>query len=282
MGNALSKTDKVTIIAGRDNLPVQILQVCMKKNIAVSVLLMDGCANPDDYQSYDVETHTVGVGDLVGMIKIMKAGGTTHMVFAGGVNRPTLSQFRLGFSGFLFFLKAGIDGLGDDGAVRILTAFMQSKGFTVLGAHDFIQSAFDKGALGQVKPSALDKKSIARAVDVLKIMSPADVGQSIICQNGTVLGIEAIEGTDGLMKRCGALIRPHKKGKNKAGAVLVKMQKVGQSKKVDMPTIGVQTIISAHEHGLSGVAFDHRGCLLVEKEEIIAKADKLGLFLVAV
>ena len=281
MAEVLTQSDKVTIIAGRDNLPLQILQSCLKQKFNVCVLLMDGCANADDYQPYKqsngVEMHPVPPFDLVQMISMMKSNGTTHVVFAGGVNRPTLSQFKLGFSGWMFFLKRGIDGLGDNGAVRILTDFIASRGFVVLGAHDFVQSVFDKGALGKIKPTASDKKSIARAVDVLNIMSPADVGQSIICQNGRVLGIEAIEGTDNLIKRCSEWVRD-----DKAGAVLVKMQKIGQSKQIDMPTIGIQTIISAHKYGLAGVAFDHRGCLLVEKEKIIAKADQLGLFLVAV
>ena len=281
MLDRLSQSDKVTIVAGRDNLPVQILRACLKQNVAVCLLLMDGCAQPDDYQSYDVETHSVPVGDLVQMIKIMKSNGTTHVVFAGGVHRPTLSQFRLGFSGWMFFLRRGIDGLGDDGAVRILTDFIASKGFTVLGANDFIQSVFDKGPLGKVKPSPSHQKSIARGLQVLQIMSPADVGQSIICQGGVVLGIEAVEGTDNLIKRCAGLVST-KGGKTGSGAVLVKMQKLGQSKKVDMPTIGIQTIITAHNSGLAGVAFDHGGCLLVEKKKIIAKADELGLFLVAV
>ena len=277
MVETLKPTDKITIIAGRDDLPLQILQACLQQKHNVCVLLMEGCADPVDYQSYDIEKHGVAPFDLVGMIKMMQANGTTHVVFAGGVNRPTLSQFKLGISGWLFFLRRGIDGLGDDGAVRILTDFIASHGFTVLGAHDFIPSVHDVGALGTIKPTAGDKKSIARALQVLEIMSPADVGQSIICQNGRVLGIEAIEGTDRLIERCSEWVRT-----DKAGAVLVKMQKLGQSKKVDMPTIGVQTIISAHANGLAGVAFDHRGCLLVEKEKIIAKADQLGLFLVAV
>ena len=112
---------------------------------------------------------------------------------------------------------------------------------------------------------------------MLKIISPADVGQSIICQNGLVLGVEGVEGTDRLIKRCAEFIRD-----DKCGAVLIKMQKEGQSKKVDMPTIGIQTIVSAHAAGLAGIAFDSSGCLLVERDNIINKADELGLFLVAV
>ena len=58
----------------------------------------------------------------------------------------------------MFFLRRGLDSRGDDGAVRILTDFLGTKGFNILGAHDFIESTYDKGVLGSVKPTQSDQK----------------------------------------------------------------------------------------------------------------------------
>ena len=90
-----------------------------------------------------------------------------------------------------------------------------------------------------------------------------------------VLGIEAAEGTDMLIKRSGVL---HRDG---IGGVLVKLPKIGQDERVDLPTIGTKTVELANSAGLSGIALQAGGALLVELTETISYADKAGLFLVA-
>ncbi|MEE3108325.1 MAG: UDP-2,3-diacylglucosamine diphosphatase LpxI, partial [Pseudomonadota bacterium] len=88
-----------------------------------------------------------------------------------------------------------------------------------------------------------------------------------------VLGIEAIEGTDQLMARCGALRRPG------PGPVLVKFCKIGQTRVADLPTIGPATIARAAAAGFAGIAVEAGGCLLVDRHGLVAAADRKRLFL---
>lgn len=266
---------KVAIIAGRGDLPLNIVQACHALNIPVCVLLLNGYANPADYA--DVETHTTTVGALGRTLKLLKNTNAQNVVMAGGIDRPSLSTLKPDLMGLWFFVRYAVDSMGDDGALQALSALFVRRGYRVVGANDFLPHAHAVGTLGKHAPTVHDKKSIARGVSVLKTLSPADVAQSIICQNGLVLGIEAIEGTDELINRTTPYVRT-----DKAGAVLVKMQKHGQSTTADMPTIGVATVENAHRAGLAGIAFDSTGTLLMDRDAMIKRADTLGLFLVAV
>ena len=103
-----------------------------------------------------------------------------------------------------------------------------------------------------------------------------DVGQAVVVQQGLVLGVEGIEGTDELIRRCGEYRR---KG---AGGVLVKLRKPQQDMRVDLPTFGPRTIERAHEAGLRGVALHTGNGLIVDEEEAVKLADRLGLFVIGI
>jgi hypothetical protein len=94
----------------------------------------------------------------------------------------------------------------------------------------------------------------------------------VVVQQGLVLGVEAIEGTDRLLARCGELARPG------TGGVLVKSKKPGQDARADLPTIGLRTVEGATDAGLRGIAVAAGGTLLVDRDRLIAAADAAGLF----
>jgi DUF1009 family protein len=102
------------------------------------------------------------------------------------------------------------------------------------------------------------------------------VGQACVVQDGCVLAVEAIEGTDAMLARAGTLKRPG------LGGVLIKMVKPGQERRADLPTIGPRTILGAKAAGLRGVAFEAGGTLITDQLGCIDEADRGGLFLVGV
>ena len=91
-------------------------------------------------------------------------------------------------------------------------------------------------------------------------------------QQGLVLGVEAIEGTDALLRRCVELRR------DGPGGVLVKLEKPGQERRVDRPTIGPQTVILAAESGLAGIAAEAGATIVLDRAEVMRRADTAGLF----
>jgi hypothetical protein len=107
-------------------------------------------------------------------------------------------------------------------------------------------------------------------------MGAADVGQATVIQDGLVLGVEALEGTDALLARCGPLRRAG------PGGVLVKLSKPGQERRADLPTIGVKTVEGAAAAGLRGIAVEAGGTLVVDLPAVVATADRAGLFIVGI
>ena len=143
-----------------------------------------------------------------------------------------------------------------------------------MGAHEILTEGLGpKGLLTRAHPDADALADIARAIPVLRALGAVDVGQGCVVQQGIVLAVEAIEGTDAMLARAATLARPG------PGGVLVKMVKPGQDRRADLPTIGPRTIEAAHAAGLRGVAFEAGGTLFTDRTACIQQADQTGLFL---
>jgi hypothetical protein len=152
------------------------------------------------------------------------------------------------------------------------------EGFRVLGAHEILNEALGpSGLLSRIGPDAHAMADIHRGIAVARALGSVDVGQSCVVRAGVVIAVEAVEGTDAMLSRCGALLDAMVMAK--PAGVLVKSLKPGQDRRADLPTIGPETIRHAADAGLSGVAYDAGGTILAERETCIARADERGLFL---
>jgi DUF1009 family protein len=107
-------------------------------------------------------------------------------------------------------------------------------------------------------------------------MSKADVGQSLIVQEGVIIGIEAIEGTQELIKRSKDLKISIK------GGVLIKTAKTQQDLEIDLPTIGKDTILAVKEAGLSGIALGAGRSQIIDFNDTVKLADQNGIFIIGV
>ena len=173
-----------------------------------------------------------------------------------------------------FFAKVGAKALGDDGILRALVNEIEAEGMTVRGIHEVMSDLLVKpGILGRHKPDKQALVDIRRGIDVALALGKLDVGQSVVVQQGLVLGVEGIEGTDELIRRCGEYRR---KGD---GGVLVKLRKPQQDMRIDLPTIGPRSVSRAQE---SGFVVHAGNGLIVDEAETIRLADKAGLFIMGI
>lgn len=147
----------------------------------------------------------------------------------------------------------------------------------VKGIHEVMTDLLVRpGVLGRCKPDKQALADIRRGIEVASELGRLDVGQAVVVQQGLVLGVEGIEGTDELIRRCGDYRR---KG---VGGVLIKLRKPQQDMRIDLPTIGTRTVERAHETGLRGIAVHTGNGLIVDEPEVIRLADKYGLFIMGV
>src|SRR5205823_10901008 len=175
-----------------------------------------------------------------------------------------------------FFARVGYRALGDDGLLSAIVKELEREGFRVLGADDILgtDNLMPVGPLGRHKPDDDAKADIEHAMRVAHALGALDIGQAVIVQQGLVLGVEAAEGTDELLRRCAALRREG------PGGVLVKIEKPGQDPRADRPTIGLRTVLLAAEAGLQGIAVEANATIVLYHDEVIRAADHAGLCVV--
>ena len=265
---------KLGILAGGGVLPQLLVQACRTKERPVFVLAFKGHTNMDSTKGVD---HAwVRLGAVGKALKCLRDAGAEDLVLAGPVRRPSLMDLRPDATALNYFAKAGGRAMGDDSLLRgVIQMLEEGEGFRVLGVEDVLGGiTAPEGTLGAYTPDAAADRDIGRGVAVVRALGAADVGQAAIVQDGIVLGVEAVEGTDALLQRCSALRREG------PGGVLVKLSKPGQEKRVDLPTIGTDTVALAKEAGLRGIAVEARYTLIIASDAVIEAADAAGLFVV--
>jgi len=208
--------------------------------------------------------------------------GCNDLVIIGGVNRPDLVNVKFDLAGlkalpFIFSLSKG----GDDHVLSRIVRYLEDKGYRVHGAGDVAPDLLaGVGRLGNKTPSADDRADIEVGFKVVSALGRLDIGQAAVVAKGHVLAVEAAEGTDAMLVRCAELRRSGRTGRHTHAGVLVKAPKPGQEERVDLPTIGPDTVRNAAAAGLAGIAVAADRVLVAERAAAIETADRLGLFLV--
>ena len=154
--------------------------------------------------------------------------------------------------------------MGDDQLLRIVAEYIEGQGFDVVSPIDYTNQIPIKT---KRVPSKREKEDIEIGLQAAQKLGEMDIGQAVIVDHGVVIGVEAIEGTDALIKRCA--------GSRKSG-ILVKCLKPTQDPRLDTPVIGVETIRGVHDAGFAGVAVS--GVIVLNPREVVAEADRLGVF----
>ena len=160
-----------------------------------------------------------------------------------------------------------------------LNKIMTNAGFDVVAAQDLApELTFEKpGVLTKTKPTTADKKNIDRAVDVSHTIGAADIGASVVVDK-QVIAVEAAEGTARMLER----VVEMRRGRKKNSGVFAKMTKPGQDLRIDIPAIGVNTVHAVAAAHLRGIVVNTKTCFVVDREKVIATANKLKIFIVAV
>lgn len=266
---------KLGIIAGGGVVPRQLIQAARAQGRDCFVLAIKNSADPAHLDGVD---HIwLRLGQAGRAFELLHEKQVGEVVMAGPVRRPTLAEMRPDWRTARFFARLGIKALGDDGLLSAVVGEFESEGFKVLGAHEVLGDLLaPPGVWGTMRPDAQAESDIRRGVAVAQGLGALDVGQSVVVQQGIVLGVEAVEGTDALLGRVEGLRRAG------PGGVLVKLCKPGQDKRVDLPTVGVDTVRKAAAAGLRGVAVEAGAAIVVDLDGMIREADRAGLFIIGI
>jgi DUF1009 family protein len=273
MKNKAEMPRRLGIIAGGGLLPVKLAAAARAAGRAVFIVGLEGFADPALLASWPHEMRRIGAAARI--IAALREHGCQDLVMIGPVRRPSLLDLRPDAEGARLLARVGRAAFaGDDGLLAAVIRVLTEEGFRVIGAQEIMREAVAPvGVLTRVTPDAQAMTDINRGIEVARLLGLADVGQGCVVQQGLVLAVEAIEGTDAMLVRAGALRR------DGVGGVLVKLVKPGQDKRADLPTIGPDTVRNAAEAGLRGVAFAAKATILADRDACLAAADATGLFL---
>ncbi len=266
---------RIGIVAGSGTLPARLVESCQAAGREVFVLALDGEAEPEAVAG--VAHAWCRVGAAAKGLDLLRANEVSELVLAGGVRRPSVTSLRPDWRAAKFFARVGRRVLGDDGLLSAIVKELEREGFRVVGADELLDhSGLPEGPLGRVTPDGSALSDIELGVRIARALGALDIGQAVVVQQGLVLGVEAIEGTDALLRRCGELRR------DGPGGVLVKLEKPGQERRVDRPTMGPQTVALAAATGLRGIAAEAGATLVLDRDEVVLAADAAGLFVVGI
>jgi len=263
------------IIAGSGSLPKSLICACQKAKRPVFVIALKGHA--DKQILTGVQGAEVRVGAVGKMIRLFHQNKVQEVVLIGGVRRPSVAEIMPDWKALCILCRVGFKLSGDDSLLKVLVSEASRNGFNIRGVDDIMPELLaPEGVLGAISPSDKDKVDIERGIQVAKALGKVDVGQAVIVQRGLVLSVEGIEGTAELIKRSGPLRR---KG---GGGVLVKVAKPQQDRRVDLPTVGPDTVRAVYQAGFKGIAVEAGASLIADAEQMIREADRLHIFVVGI
>lgn len=266
---------RLAIIAGRGDLPALLIDAAASQNRDIFVLAVRGDTTPEIIGNHP--HRWIEMSEIATTLEILRAEKIEEVVMAGGLSRPSLKALKPNAMTAKILARIGKSFFGgDDTLLKSIVSIFEEDGMSVIGADDLLKSLLTpQGILTATKPTEQAQKDIERGVMLMRSIGQLDIGQSMIICNGQVIGVEALEGTDALISRCGALVEA--RGDSYRG-VLVKMKKSGQESRVDLPAIGITTIETLAKWGFAGIAAEAGGSLLIHKETMLTRANALHLF----
>lgn len=266
---------KLGILAGGGDLPRRLIEACIVQGRDYFILGFDGAVDAETLEGHPHARARLGA--LAENLNFLHEAGVQDIVLAGRMKRPSIASLRPDAKGAKLLAKVGTKFFsGDNAMLTAVIDYLEEEGFRVIGVDDVLQELLaPKGLLGRIAPTKEAQQDITQGVKIAHAVGELDIGQALVIQQGYVLGVEAAEGTDGLIERCGYLRRniPY-------GGVLVKVKKPTQERRADLPTIGAATIEAIAKAGFAGIAVEAGGVLVLDRRAVALKADALGIFVI--
>ena len=265
--------DALGIIAGSGAYPLQVAQAARRsgvKQIVAAAFTHE--TDPALTQQVDA-IEWLRVGQLGKLLNFFKSAGVRHAMMAGQIAPKNLFDFRPDVKTLL--LLARLKRRNAETIFGAIADELAGVGVELLPATMFLDEALAQpGLIAGPALARREEADVRYGFEIAKAVSGLDIGQTVVVKNGTVVAVEAFEGTNEAIKRGGALARK--------GAVLVKVAKPNQDMRFDVPVIGARTIEIASGANVRVIAVEAHRTLLLEKADLVAAATDRGISIVGV
>jgi len=265
--------DSVCVIAGSGSYPRLLVEGARKAGVKrVDVLAVRGSADRATRRAGD-RLREFGIGEVVTGIRWIAEQNYGGAILAGQIN--PLSLFRTRFDAATRQWLAAMPSKNAHSIYGKLIEEMERAGINVLAASSFMDGHLPGvGQLTKRTPDEREARDVEHAAKVAHDVGVHDVGQTVLVKDGMVLAVEAFEGTNAAIRRGGKL-----GGK---GAVVYKAAREGHDMRFDIPVVGLKTLKTMRRAGATALAFQAGRLVMLEREEIVAFADKHGIAIIGV
>ena len=260
------------LIFGETNFPLEILKRVKKKHIKYLIIDLTKKKN----FKKDKNSYAVSIGQFGKIIKIFKKNKCRKVLFAGKVKKPNFSKLRLDFKGIYYIPRiVRSSKLGDAAILREIIKILKQERINTISSLSYNpELILKKGTYSKVKPNKEDKLDIKKAISTLSKLGKYTFSQGTVVRNNRVVAIEGKDGTERMLKRCRSKTQRNK-------GVLVKFPKKKQDLRIDLPTVGLKTLVQCKAAGLKGIVLKAKQNVFLERNKCINFANKNKMFLIA-
>lgn len=252
----------IGLIAGSGRLPLLFADAAERAGRKVVAVAHEGETDPALRARAWVK-----VGQLGRIAEVLREAGVTEAVFCGGIRKPRLFDVRPDWLGLKIISR--LRSFGDDAALRAIAAALEGEGVRIVSPLPLVPGLIARqGPVGKRKLTGEQRADALTGLSAARALGAADIGQTVVVKRGVILAVEAVEGTDACIARGGALA---------AGAVVVKARKPQQDDRFDVPAVGPGTIDACAAAGCSALALEAGATLVLDRAELIEKADRAGI-----
>ena len=273
LSTATQPVGELVLIAGRGDYPLLLARSARQQGVRRIVAIAFRHETSRAIAACVVAVRWIYLGQLQAVYDAFGDTGIRHAVMAGQITPTHLFSLR--------FDRAAMALLGrlkERNAHTIFGGFcdeLKARGIDLLPAYLFMEAAMPPaGPIAGRTPTEAERADIALGLSVAKTTSGIEIGQTVVLKQGTILAVEAFEGTDEAILRGGRLGGP--------GAVVVKVAKRGHDMRFDIPVIGLRTLASIRKAKAAVLAVEAHRTILLEREALTREAGRIGLAIVAV
>ena len=271
--------DQITIglIAGGGRLPDYVYEAALENGTLGTVIALDPFVADLNFPNAD----RLRLGQFGKMLKHLKKANCTHICFAGIVKRPDFKRLKPDLKAMRHLagtIRAA--GQGDDALMRHVLGLFEQEGFKIIPPQDVCTDLMIKeGVIGQILMTEAHRDDALQACKIAAEIGALDIGQGAVVARGVTLAVEAQEGTDAMLSRLLDLPAELRGTSDNRFGVLAKLIKPEQDIRVDLPTLGPDTVRHAAQAGLAGIVAEAGGAFILDREETIRLANEEGLFI---
>jgi DUF1009 family protein len=266
---------RIGLIAGNGRFPFLALQGARSLGHDVTVVAVKEEAFPElegAARAAGADLTWVSLGHLGKCIKVLKAAGVRQAIMAGQVKHAKI------FSGIipdltLLSVLTKLRAKNTDALISAVAEVLRGEGIDLLDSTAFLDPLMaGSGVLSRRQPTPDELEDLAFGYGMADAVAALDIGQTVVVKDKAVVAVEAMEGTDAVIRRAGDIAGP--------GTRVVKVAKPKQDMRFDVPVVGVATVEIMKAAGVTAISIDARKTLMVDGDRFLAAADAAGIAVV--